>query len=178
MNRKVSLFTGAVVAILSIGCSNKILVSYDYDKDINFSKYSSYNFTSESNESSLDQLTKKRIFVSISEVMNKKDFSWEEQPDVFVHFHVNLIKDKKQSKEATTPMHKAESYKIGDNYIGSYIDTGEYARGTLFIDLIDAKSNRLIWKSIGKVEIDTERKNPDKDMRKLVKKMFRSFPPK
>ena len=178
MNKKTNLIICAFVLILSAGCSKKIYVSYDYDKDVNFSKYSSYNFTAEANESSLDQLTKKRIFVSVSEALNKKNFSWSEKPDVYVHFHVNLIKDKKQSKETTTPMAKSESYKIGDEYIGSYIDAGEYARGTLFIDIVDAKTMRLIWKSVGKVEIDTENKNPDKSLRKLVKKMFRSFPPK
>lgn len=173
-------FLSATISILCLvlACSSKMYVSSDYDKDIDFSKYQSYNFSKEANESSLDQLTKKRIFNAISENMNKIGFVWSAEPDVIVHYHVNLKKDAKKSKTQTTSTHDSDSYELGDGFKGSYIDGADYSGAAIFIDIIDAEQSRLIWSSINRFELDIAKWRPDKDLSKLIKKMFKSYPPR
>lgn len=52
-----------------------------------------------------------------------------------------------------------------------------YVEGILVLDIVDAKTNQLIWRAIGKDKID-DMKNRHKNIENVVKKALKKFPPK
>jgi hypothetical protein len=57
-------------------------------------------------------------------------------------------------------------------------DVTAATRGTLVVDLVDAGSNRAVWRgTAGKTLVDKTLRQVSKKVDKIVKKLFRDFPP-
>ena len=52
-----------------------------------------------------------------------------------------------------------------------------YKDGSLIIDVVDAKTNKLIWQGTGNKEIDKPAKDPDTAIPKAISSIMSSFPP-
>jgi hypothetical protein len=50
--------------------------------------------------------------------------------------------------------------------------------GTLLVDLVDAKSNELVWRGLATKTLNKRPKNVRPLIDKAVKKMVKRFPPK
>ena len=49
--------------------------------------------------------------------------------------------------------------------------------GSLVVDLVDAKTNELVWRAVASSTIPPDRKKLEKKIQKVVAKMFASYPP-
>ena len=58
-----------------------------------------------------------------------------------------------------------------DTYVENYV------QGILLLDIVDAKTNKLLWRAACKAKIDDMRER-HKDVEDTVKKALKSFPPK
>jgi hypothetical protein len=58
-----------------------------------------------------------------------------------------------------------------DTYVENYVE------GILLLDVVDAKTNKLLWRAACKAKID-EMRERHKDIEEAVKKALKSFPPK
>jgi hypothetical protein len=56
-------------------------------------------------------------------------------------------------------------------------NTYDYVDGSLIIDVVNNKAQKLLWQGIGNAEIDKMPDNPDQFMLKAVKKIMAGFPP-
>ena len=50
--------------------------------------------------------------------------------------------------------------------------------GHLVIDLVDATSDKVVWRAVAEKAFSEEISNPQKKIDKITKKMFRTYPPK
>ena len=51
------------------------------------------------------------------------------------------------------------------------------ATGHLAIDLVDATSNKIVWRAVAEEAFSHKISNPQKKIDKITKKMFRNYPP-
>jgi hypothetical protein len=62
---------------------------------------------------------------------------------------------------------------LEDNTIARVYD---YKDGSLIIDVVDIKTNRLLWEGKGNAEIMQQPKDPDEAIGKAVEKIMNEFP--
>jgi hypothetical protein len=158
-------------------------ITMDYDKSVNFGLYKSFAIAKlEMKNISISQLNAERITNAIKDEMKKKGFREDpENPDITVN-PITILKDEKTVTAYT------DYYGYGGYYRpygwGGGMGTGtttynvqNYINGSLIIEVIDAKSQKLIWEGIGNKQVDGPLKNPDVQIPAAVAKIMAGFPP-
>lgn len=162
------------LALMSASASAQS-VTYDYDKATDFSKLKSYTWVPGANLR--DELNHKRIVAAIDAQLTAKGLTKVESganPDVLVAYHASF--DRNLQINAFSSDWGAWRY--GSNRNGS-ARVEEIVNGTLVVDLVDAKTETLVWRGIAKKDIDANAKpeRRDRNMNKAAEKMFKNFPP-
>jgi hypothetical protein len=170
----------SVILIAAASCSS-IKVSSDYDKSVQFASYKTYAFTAEARGIQLDDLNKNRLFNAIESELAAKGFTKSESnADVWVD--VQLKGEQKQTATATSTGGYGYGYRYG--YGGGFstttINYDTYVDGTLFINMIDAKKQQLVWQGRGTKTIDpnANQKKREENINYAVKQIFAQYPPK
>jgi hypothetical protein len=114
--------------------------------------------------------------------MTKKGFQENSSsPDLFV-FSAAIFKDM-QSVTANT-----NYYGYGGMYHPYYWGGGmtssnttysvqNYKDGSLIIDVVDVKTQKIVWEGVGNKEIDKPSKDPESAIKQAVASIMASFPP-
>ena len=124
------LFTVVLIA----GCSS-ITVNQDYDASFDFSQWKNYGFLPIPESAGIDQLSADKLSNAIKRNLNAKGYK-DEQPSDFgiaLHFGQKTVTD-------------IQSYGYGYGWYGGGIDVTQYQQGTLIVDFIDMKTNKLEWR--------------------------------
>ena len=172
-----------ILAFVAWSCEPALKVTSDYDKSANFQQYKTFkmNLSDEAHES-ISALNKERVYAAVKAEMLKRNYMESENADLIVHT-ASIFKDK-QSMTAHT-----SSYGYGGYYrpygwggamgVSSYTtyDVQNYKDGSLIIDIIDAKTQKLIWEGVGNKEIDSPAKDPEKAINEAVATIMSNFPP-
>ena len=169
------------LSIFIVSCSS-INVNADYDKATNFSNYKTYGFHKEGvDKAEISDLDKKRILRAIDNELTAKGFSKSENPDVIINIFT------KERTDVNVYNYNA-GFGWGWGYPGFYGGWGPgwnntsvntVPKGTLFIDLVDAKNKELIWQGVGSGTLDTS-SNVEKREQKIqefVAKILAQYPP-
>jgi hypothetical protein len=169
MNSKkhISFFI-AVITITFIfiaGCSS-ITVNQDYDTSFDFSKWKNYGFLPISESEGIDQLSADKLTNAIKTQLNAKGYKDAEPADfgIALHFGQQTVTD-------------IQSYGYG--YWGGGVDVSQYQQGSLVVDLIDMKTNKLEWRGTGQGVMSD---NPDVQERTAnidtaIAQILAPFPP-
>lgn len=171
------------MTMIIASCEPQLKVSSDYDKSVDFSQYKTFSLYHDSKASeSISQLNHDRVVNAIRNEMVKRGFTeTNSSPDLLVN-SVAIFKDK-QAVTANT-----NYYGYGGYYRPYYGGMGmassttsynveNYKDGSLIIDVVDAKSNKLVWQGTGNKEIDKPAKDPDTAIPKAISSIMNSFPP-
>ena len=157
-------------------CST-VRVATDFDKEANFNQYNSFAFFKPGiDKAEISDLDKKRILRAIEENLTIKGMSKSETPDLLISIFT-------KERERVDVYNNSFGYGWGWNpwYYGSYYGGSNISRsteGTLYIDLIDAKTNSLVWQGMGSADLvtgDIERK--EERIREIVMKILAEYPP-
>jgi hypothetical protein len=175
--------TFVIISALAVACSTPLSVTSDYDKSADFQRYKTFAFRqAPSDKQSVSQLNQDRITNAIrSEMMNKGFQENIAEPELIIH--VATILKNKQSVTATT-----NYYGYGSVYRPYYwnginsasfttYDIHNYKDGSLIIEIINARTEKLLWEGIGNKEIDGPVAEPDKAIQAAVTTIMKSFPP-
>ena len=163
------------------GCST-LRVSSDYDREIDFSLYNTYNFTKKVEDLPINQLNKNRLIDAISREMEAEGFSKSDNPDILLD--INVLIDKKRNATTYTDHFGGGfytypyPYRWGGGFTTTQVYVNEYLEGTVFIDFIDIKENQLIWQGRGVGTLEPEATNKEERINRAVKKIFSLYPPK
>ncbi len=166
------IFLVFVVAGLA-SCSGLKIVQ-DYDSTVNFNRYETYNFTPAADSIPINQMNKRRLFNAISAEMNSNDIRWAADPDLYVHVHMMM----KGRTNTNITYGQGATYDLGSGFSTTYMDYSEYSEGSLFFDIIDAKRKQLIWSGKATGDIKDSNILSEKDINKIVQKVFKKFPPR
>ncbi|UCD56922.1 MAG: DUF4136 domain-containing protein [Candidatus Hydrogenedentota bacterium] len=166
------------LSLLIIACST-ISVSYDYDREADFTILKTYDWLPVPPEARADGLIVKRITNAVDRELEAKGFTMmPEAPD----FHIAIYGERLTKLDI-----RDRGYDYGPyRYRGYYwpedrrrIEVYQYDEGTLILDLINAQTNELIWRGTATAVIDpyATPEQRDKRITEAVGKILSNFPP-
>ena len=179
------------VLILTGSCGS-VKISYDYDKTADFSIYKTFKFTDEAlGLALLDDINRNRILKGIEVALAEKGFTQKENnPDVLIDLQVKTKTG--TTATATTGgsygMYSGGYYGYGMGYPYGWgsgftttrINYNTYTDGTLFIDMIDAMTKKLVWQGRGTKTLETNAsaEKKEQNLAYFLKQLFMYYPPK
>lgn len=161
------------ISALMFSCANNITANYNVDPEADFSKYTSFYWDDPLNKAANEShnpivnnsLVNKQVKENIETQMQGRGYALtENNPDILINFHI-MVENKS---------------KVTSSYPNSYyfwwrndIQTINYKEGTLIIDLIDAKTDQLIWQGYSTGTITRSDMIPS--IKETVLKIFSKF---
>ncbi len=163
------------------GCSS-IKTTYDFDSTVDFSKYKTYEFTEDAKAVPIQELDRARLIGAIEAEMTAKGFTKSSPPDVWIDMQVKM--EQKQSATATNTgagfYGGPYRYGYGAGYGGTtHINVENYVDGTLFINMIDKGTEKLVWQGRGTKTLE-DHPSPEKKQANItygVQMIFKNYPP-
>ena len=95
------------------------------------------------------------------------------EPDFYATFFVKGTQEEEATMVTTSWFYGPTPYWSG----ATQTIYKKFLAGTLVIDIVDAKANRLVWRAFCQDEI-SDMKERHKNIAKAVEKAFKEFPPK
>ncbi|AWK03781.1 DUF4136 domain-containing protein [Flavobacterium crocinum] len=174
------LFLGLIYS-----CSPTVKVTTDYDHSANFGEYRTFAvYDLKAQQGQVNQLNVDRVTKAIRNEMLAKGFTESDNPDLKVNA-VSILKNK-TSMTANTDfygyggMYRPYGYWGGGAMMGganTTFNTYDYVDGSLVIDIVSTKTQKLVWQGIGNAEIDSKPDNPEEFINTSIKKILEGFPP-
>ncbi|WP_375325335.1 DUF4136 domain-containing protein [Flagellimonas sp. GZD32] len=164
-----------VFVVLLASCSST-RVTYDYDKEVDFSSYVTYNYFSDM-ESGLSQLDEKRLLNILDSTLKVRGYRLAEEPD----FLVNILSGEFRSAPKSSV---GVGIGGGGGNVGGGISLGvpignSGIQRSIQFDFVDAQRDALIWQAITESGY-RDNASPsvrERNLEALVKKVFSKFPP-
>lgn len=171
--KKIALF----LLISSVVSCSAVRVNYDYDKETDFSSYTTYNYYPDM-ETGLSGLDTQRILVLLDSIMQIKGIQLSEEPD----FYMNI-----QSNAYRSPQNHTVGVGVGGTgrnvgggiAIGLPIGQPNLEREIRF-DFVDSQKELLFWQAVS-VSDFKENMTPEareQKLRAIVHKVFQKYPPR
>lgn len=170
----IKLLPVLALAIFVSSCASVNVVS-DYDKEASFNTYKTFAFYKPGiDKAEISDLDKKRILRAIDSELSARGFQKSENPDLLINI---FTKEQKQVDVYNNNM----GYGWGWSpwyWGGGYSTVSTSTQGSLYIDLIDANTNQLIWqgKGSGNLEVDNVEKKEAR-IREFVAEILNAYPP-
>lgn len=167
-----------VFLLLVFASCSSVKVYSDFDNKVDFTQYRTYAFHKNGiDKVEISQLDKKRILNAIDRELVNKGMIKSNNPDLLIN-----IFTKEREKIDVNQFNMGWGYGWGWGW-NPYLWGGRntYAtsstEGTLYIDLIDARKNELIWQGEGVGYLTENRKEKEKRINEFVAKILEQFPP-
>ncbi len=179
--KTITLIVVFVVSLFVIGCSS-VTITNDYDKETNFEAMKTFGWiTAAKNVVSADaqsaafqnQLMEKHFKNAVNEQLTAKGLTQDTgTPALYVAYHT-------ATQQKTNVTDYGYGYGYGRWGTGG-IDVTQYTQGTIILDLIDAKSNQLVWRSVatGALASNPDPSKAPEKFKEIVGQMLKDFPPK
>jgi hypothetical protein len=199
-NKWLQLFIPVFLLFIFTSCGTSFKVVSDYDKENDFSKYKTYNFIPQPFDSvTLVPLVplkrQRRIEAGIDLQLEKLGYRYSaENPDFLVSYFVKVDQDTRQGgayigvavpyaySNPAYNIHYGNQYYSGNPYTGgSYgwastrVSPTTYSTGTLVVDIVDAKTAKLVWYGRGIGEISSDPKKAQYTIDKACADVFKYF---
>lgn len=174
------LFLGLIYS-----CSPTVKVTTDYDHSANFESYKTFAvYDLKAQEGQVNQLNVDRVTNAIRNEMLAKGFTESSNPDLKVNA-VSILKNRTSTTASTDfygygGMYRPYGYWGGGAMMGganTTFNTYNYLDGSLVIDIVSTKTQKLLWQGIGNAEIDSKPDNPEEFINSSIKKILAGFPP-
>jgi hypothetical protein len=187
-----------VLAVMwtAAACAPSPKIGYDFDRSADFSTYHTYAWLSGDQEKTGDRRADSsgvdmRIRIAVGTQLRLKGYQAlpEGKPDFYVAYHIGL---KDNSPSISTQYYsdgmagRAFSHSADTRSAGkpapavNETSSSSYLTGSLLIDIIDAASQKLVWRGTANGEVDPGLTSQQRDERTkaIVQKVLSHFPPK
>ena len=169
-------FLPLLLVFVFASCST-VRVATDFDKEANFNEYKSFAFFKPGiDKAEISDLDKKRILRAIEENLALKGMSKSEKPDLLVSI---FTKERERVDVYNNNFGLGWGWNpwyYGGAYGGSNISRS--TEGTLYIDLIDAKTSTLVWQGMGNADlVNSSMEKKEERIREIVMKILAEYPP-
>lgn len=168
-------FLPLLLLLVFASCST-VRVATDFDKEVNFNQYNSFAFFRPGiDKAQISDLDKKRILRAIENELTAKGMTKSDKPSLLVSIFT-------KERERVDVYNNSFGYGWGWNpwYYGGYNSSNisRSTEGTLYIDLIDAKTNNLVWQGMGNADLITSNmEKKEERIREIVMKILAEYPP-
>ena len=166
----------SVLGFFILTSCSSVYVNMDYDKKANFENYKTYAYNKISvDKLEISDLDKKRILYALDAAMHTKGFSKSENPDVLI----NIFTKERERVNVYNNMGWGPGWGWGMGWgMGmGFTQTTTTPEGTLYIDIVDAKTKELVWQGIGTGYLTTNFEKKDERIAEFVSKILEQYPP-
>jgi hypothetical protein len=185
---------GLFLLVGAASACSSVKIGYDYAPGTNFSAYHTYEWMTEKQEKTGDRRLDTtdadiRIRTAIGGQLLLKGYSKpsEGQPDFYVAYHIGL----KTTTVDTSTQYFSEG--MAGHAFGHSADTRTMDKtnaqvsqpvanttGTFMLDIIDAASNKLVWRgtATGEIAVGLTSRERDERIRTIAHEMLANFPPR
>lgn len=169
-----TLFISVFALLLFASCSS-VKVASDYDTTVNFSNYNSYAFFKPGiDKAEISDLDKRRILRALDAELSKKGLQKSESPDLLISF---FTKAKERVDVYQNHYGWGGYWGWGWGHPWGGTTVSKTTEGSLYIDIIDAKTNELIWQGIGTAPIASNMEQKEAIIKEIVQKILEKYPP-
>ena len=175
--KKITIPLAALLVVGLTGCPGGATIHTDYDHQVNFSQFHTFSFGHTATDNPLNQT---RIRDEVTKDFSAKGLRMVESGGDLVVTAVGSTRDK---QEYTTFYNQpAFGYYYG-GFGGlrapgySTTSVQNYKVGTLILDMYNAESKQLVWRSIAKRGISDSSDAKRAELNTAVDKMLGDFPP-
>ena len=160
-----------LLTILLVSCST-LKVSTDFDSSVNFSNFKSFAFSKNQIEKlKISDLDKKRILISIEKVMQEKGYVISSNPDLIISLNTESREDIYINRYDDFPYNGWYGPRMHTTY-----RPNTRIVGLLYIDVIDSKTNSLLWQGNGTGSLYSNKLSRDELIKNFVAKILESYP--
>lgn len=164
-----------IVSLFLISCGATVAV--DYDEQVDFSQYRTYNFFP-SIDSGLSDLDNQRIVKITDSLMQLRGFSKSDRPQLYVNFYAR--EGISNSRSTLGIGVGGGGGNVGVGVSGGIPIGGRVVTQELTFDIVDVQDDGLIWQAVAEGEYK-ERSTPEQKeayYTEIIQKILRKFPPK
>ena len=154
-------------------------VDVGYDTTVDFSTFHTYGWKENPGEGAWQApnlMTDRRIYMAVDQELQAKGLTKATgNPDLLIARYVS--KSTNERIDSSTYGYIPNTWTA---WMSASTTVRETSHGSLVIDLVDPKSNVLVWRGVATTSLGTN-PNPEKTGKKVldfVQKMFKDFPPK
>ena len=188
-----------LLSIIFLGACSSIKVTSDFDKEVDFTKYKTFEYYGWAEESDkiLNRFQRERIEAAFGDEFLKRGLKYVEgNGDMVVSLYI--VVDKKTSTTAYTNHYGTGGYGYGGmGWYGGYgmgmgmgmgmggmgmgsstttYSENDYLAGTLVVDVFDKAEKKMIWQSVGQKTIEENPKKADRNTPKVAAAIMKPFP--
>ncbi|MHA6696283.1 DUF4136 domain-containing protein [Chryseobacterium sp. A301] len=164
-----------IAASLVVASCSPFQVRSDYAETTNFNQYRTYQLRIQ--DLKLNDIDKDRVLNEISKQLQTKGLTPSQNPELIINV--------KARHKNVNDIHTSNPYGLygwgspwGWGFGMQRTWSTNYNRGGLVIDLIDAKTQRLVWQGIGDgISVDSP-KQKQKQIPQIIEEMMANYPPK
>lgn len=149
--------------------------TYDFDRTANFPAFKTYAWVHGTELP--DQFNHARVVSAVNAQLARKDLREVGpgvEPDLFVAYHAVFDRD----LQITGFSNGFGPYGFGPNRTG-VARTEEILTGTLVVDLIDSRTETIVWRAVASKEIDVKAdpKKRERNINRAAERLFKNYPP-
>jgi len=180
------IISGIFLMAVITGCST-VLVQSDYDRQINFANFHTFDWTAQSdNAVQRNTLFERRLKKAVDKELTANGFQkqTEERPDFLIAYSIQ-VEDKVNVLSSGYGYggygyggfghHGYGRHRFG--YGSGYYGDGLCVEVTLVLDFVDPESNNVIWQGLYKDNIDESGIMTEDKITTAVMKILKEFPP-
>ena len=168
---------GYILLVFLITSCNIIRVHTDYEKETDFSNYTTYNYFNDM-ETGLGELDEKRLIKALDIAMVKEGLLLSEEPDFFINIQSRAFQNP-SGNTVGVGVGSAGRNMGGGVSIGIPLGKSKVAREIQF-DFVDSQKDVLIWEAITKSSFN-ENSTPmarEQKFQQIVEKVLSNYPPR
>ncbi|AYN69027.1 DUF4136 domain-containing protein [Euzebyella marina] len=166
-----------IISILLLSACQAVKVYYDYDKETDFSNYTTYNYYPDI-QTGLSQLDERRLFDAIDSELQLKGIRFSEDPDFLIDVKTRFFRPQQTSNVGVGVGGNGRNMGGGVS-IGIPVGQPNEKREIRF-DFVYSKKDLLFWDAVSESNFK-ENTGPEKReeiIRKVVAKVLSKYPPK
>ena len=168
-------FLSVLFFVITLASCSSVQVNADYDKKVTFTNYKTYAYLKSGvDKAEISDLDKKRILYSIDEVMATKGFTKSENPDVLI----SIFTKERERVDVYNNVGFGWGWGWNPWWGMGYSGVTTTPEGTLFIDILDAKTKELVWQGEGSGYLTKDTHKKDARIKEFVSKILEQYPPK
>ncbi len=162
-----------LIIIMLSSCAS-VRVTSDYDDKADFSSYKNFAFYKPGiDKADISDLDKKRILRAIEGNLITKGFQKSDTPDILIS-----IFTKTRDNVNVYQNNMNIGYGWGPFFLNTNYNTvSRNTEGTLYIDLIDAKNQELVWQGIGTGILTQDVARKQEKINEIVNAILTKYPP-
>jgi len=173
--------SAALLSLALLSACSSYKVTYDYDVTASYARYKTFDYyTSKKGTGGTTSLMDKRVRASVERELQAKGFVMETKadPDFLVTYYPVVTNQK-----VRTTVRSGWGWGYRPFYGGVGVSTSRvhnHKEGTIVIEIVDFKSNQMIWQGAAAGAL-TGLNNPedaDEVVPKAVRDILAKFPPK